>query len=79
MNQLPPAALAQELGDCMRDVSSIDSPVAFAYPDGCYESGVISKVEATGFSSAVTCAPGCIEDTSDPMQLPRVFVATPRG
>lgn len=74
LSRLPAAALADELADSIRIIGAIESAVSLAYPDGCYDSNVISKVAATGFSSAVTCDPGCLDEKSCLMRLPRAFV-----
>lgn len=63
-----------EIDASVRTVSSLASPVAFAYPDGCYDDAVLEAVSRAGVSSAVTCEAGILGVHSELLRLPRLFV-----
>jgi peptidoglycan/xylan/chitin deacetylase (PgdA/CDA1 family) len=75
LTQVGEEELNREVGESVRAIAAVCSPVAFAYPDGAFDGGVSAKVRIAGVSSAVTCETGHLVRASDPMRLPRVFVA----
>ncbi len=70
-------ALAIEVRESVATVADLCAPVTFACPDGAFDARVIEQAPRAGVSSAVTCEPGVVRRGSDPMCLPRRFVATP--
>jgi len=75
LTQVGEEELSREVGESVRAIAAVCSPVAFAYPDGAFDGGVAAIVRIAGVSSAVTCETGHPVRASDPMRLPRVFVA----
>ena len=46
----------------------------FCYPFGRYDERTLAQVRAAGYRSAATTRPGAASRSSDPFQLPRIFV-----
>jgi peptidoglycan/xylan/chitin deacetylase (PgdA/CDA1 family) len=76
LNQLSDEDLNGEVGQSVRAIAEVCSPVAFAYPDGAFDARVVDRVRAAGVSSAVTCEIGPVRPNADPMRLPRAFGGT---
>jgi peptidoglycan/xylan/chitin deacetylase (PgdA/CDA1 family) len=73
------AEQAEEIRGCKESLEKIlDRRVAsFAYPyggDGDYTAETVSLVREIGFSSACSTSEGPVTASSDPVQLPRMFV-----
>jgi peptidoglycan/xylan/chitin deacetylase (PgdA/CDA1 family) len=68
----------REIADSKRDLERIiGEPVeVFAYPNGKPDDDYTREhreiVGRAGFTAAVTTAPGCVTDSTDVLQLPRI-------
>ena len=76
LTQIESAEQRQEVQESVDMIRAVDTPVAFAYPDGAYDSDVVDVLRDVGVSSAVTCESAAVGCSADPLRLPRMF-ATP--
>jgi peptidoglycan/xylan/chitin deacetylase (PgdA/CDA1 family) len=77
LTRLSPGALDDELGQS-RDVIARETgvvPDLFCYPRGDFDDTVRRAVRRAGYRLACTTRPGGVSATTDPLALPRTFVA----
>jgi peptidoglycan/xylan/chitin deacetylase (PgdA/CDA1 family) len=76
--RLPSTEAEREIADSKRDLERIigERVDVFAYPNGKPGSDYTREhrdiVDRAGFTAAVTTAPGCVSDSTDLLQLPRI-------
>ncbi len=73
LTQVDDVILADEVIGSVSAIGSLCSPVAFAYPDGDFDTRVVEAVRRSGASSSVTCEAGCLAG-ADRLRLTRTFV-----
>lgn len=76
LRTLAPARLQGELTQSRDSIGAMlgEVPMAFAYPSGAYNQGVIAAVKAAGYRIAVTTHHGDILDPSHTFEWPRIRV-----
>jgi peptidoglycan/xylan/chitin deacetylase (PgdA/CDA1 family) len=79
LTQIGDEELDREVGESVRAIAEICSPVAFAYPDGAFDERVLARVGAAGVSSAVTCEIGPVARSANTLALTRIWVSRAGG
>lgn len=74
LTQLDKASMHCEVHASVGTVKALCHPVAFAYPNGDHDEGVVALLRAACVSSAVTCESGAVMRGADVLRLPREFI-----